>query len=282
MIHKFLTLTRSLFLIDCETTGTDPQRDRIVELGFQEWTADGLKSGWRSLVDPGAPIPPSATKVHHIEDAMMKRCRACSRRAEEHPAADPSSVCLEFKPVPRFAQIAAKLARGLSDCDFGGQGVRFDLQLLASEMQRAGVEWSYLGARIVDSTRLEQLAVPRSLSHLYEKYTGNKLHGAHGALNDVVASGTVIARQLEEHLALPRDLDQLHAKQWPGWIDGDGKFRFVDGIACFSNWGKHAGRPMSAIPRDYYDFILGADFSADVKQLAADAKAGKFPTEGKQ
>lgn len=283
MIHQLLHLTRPMFWIDTETTGVDTQRDRIVEVGFEQWTAEGMVKEWRSLVNPGMPIPADATKVHGITDAMVKDCRACDKPKNDIVHGDQGHDILGehgFAPVPYFKQLASSLAIGFKDCDYAGKNVRFDLRILSAEFARAGVEWSYLGARIVDAERLEQLAVPRSLSHLHEKYTGHKHDGAHGALSDVRASVTVVVHQLQVHPTLPRDLDQLHALQWPGWIDGEGKFRFVDGVPCFGQWGKHANKPMHKVPVDYYDFIIGADFSADVKALARNAKLGKFP-EGK-
>jgi DNA polymerase-3 subunit epsilon len=79
MIHQLLTLTRPLIVFDCETTGVDTNTDRIVELGFQLWTADGLQKEWRSLVNPCVPIPAGATAVHHITDAMVNACKDCGR-----------------------------------------------------------------------------------------------------------------------------------------------------------------------------------------------------------
>ena len=254
MLHKLLNLTRSCFVLDTETTGTDVQSDRIIEIGFQQWTADGMVKEWRTLVDPGIPIPAEATRVHHITDA-------------------------DVKDAYTFRQLAPSLAKGFVDCDWCGQNVRFDLRILSAEFARAGVPWSYTGARIIDSLKLEQLAVPRSLSHLHEKYVGHKHDGAHGALSDVRAASVVISKQLEMHESLPRSLDALHALQWPGMIDPDDKFRFVDGVPCFSNWGKHANKPMTSADEGYWDFILKGTFGPDAKQLARDAKLGKFPKE---
>ena len=36
MLHELLQLNRPLFVVDTETTGTDVNTDRIVEIGFQE------------------------------------------------------------------------------------------------------------------------------------------------------------------------------------------------------------------------------------------------------
>lgn len=279
MIHTLLNLTRPLFVVDCETTGVDAQNDRIIEIGFQEWNADGMVKEWRSLVNPGVPIPAASVAIHHIDPTIMDKCSKCYGEKDSHGSSP--SVCDTFHPIPFFRQLAANLAKGFSNCDFAGKNVRFDLRILSAEMARAGVEWSYVGARIVDAERLEQLAVPRSLSHLYEKYAGHKHDGAHGALSDVRASTTVIVHQLQTHLSLPQNLDALHRLQWPGWIDSEGKFRFVNGIACFSQWGKHANKPMASVDPSYWKFILDKDFSADVKAIARAAKLGQFPVEAK-
>lgn len=273
MLNELLSLTRPLFVVDCETTGTDVARDRIVEIGFQRWEASGMTKEWRSLVNPGVPIPEGAMKVHGITNDTIKGCRACGRLPIDHPQGE----CTEIKAWPRFADLAASLAKGFSDCDFAGKNVRFDLRLIAAEMARVRQTWSYLGARIVDAERLEQLAVPRSLSHLHEKYVGHKHDGAHGALSDVRASATVIVHQLKAHQTLSRDLDNLHQAQWPGWIDPEGKFKFVDGVPCFSQWGKYSGRPMRSADNGYWDFIISKDFAPEVKTLAAEAKLGRFP-----
>jgi DNA polymerase III subunit epsilon len=283
VIHQLLNLKRPLFVIDCETTGTDPQKDRIVELGFQQWGAEGMTKEWRSLVNPGVPIPEEAAMIHGIRDAVVYGCSICGRLGVVQPRLghelriDADQMVHEFAPWPTFAQLAPNLAGGLRDCDFAGQNVRFDLRMLAAEFARAGIEWSYLGARIVDSSQLERLAVPRSLSHLHKKYVGHAHDGAHGALSDVRAAATVIVKQLQEHQTLPRDLDLLHRAQWPDeWLDGDGKFRLVNGVGTCT-FGKWRGRAMRDIEGSYWDWLIGADFPADVKALARDAKLGKFP-----
>lgn len=50
--------------IDTETTGTDPATDRVIEIAFVTGSAS-----WSTLINPGVPIPPSATAVHGISDA---------------------------------------------------------------------------------------------------------------------------------------------------------------------------------------------------------------------
>ena len=164
MIHEVLHLTRRLIILDTETTGVDDSA-RILELGFQVWDATGLVKEWKSLIHPGLPIPPAATAVHGITDERLTRCQLCAQAREQHPV----DGCEIFHGIPRFHQIAESLARGFTDCDFAGKFVRFDLGRVAFEMQRAHVPWSYAGARIIDIDRLEQIAVPRTLSDLYQQ-----------------------------------------------------------------------------------------------------------------
>ena len=61
---------RQLFLIlDTETTGLDPATDRVVELGWTKLQDGEIFGPCNMLVNPGRPIPPQASAVHHIVDA---------------------------------------------------------------------------------------------------------------------------------------------------------------------------------------------------------------------
>ena len=276
MIHTLFSLTRPLFMLDTETTGINPMNDRIIELGFEQWGPEGLVKDWVSLINPTIPIPIASSKIHNIFDLDMRRCQECKLVIDD--VASDRCHCAEPRIVPTFAQIAPSLARGFANCDFAGKNVRFDIRILAVEMSRANQPWNYTDARIIDAERLEQIAIPRSLSNLHEKYTGHKHDGAHGALSDVRASTTVIVHQLQTHTQLPRDLDALHKLQWANLLVADGSFRMVAGEpTCM--FGKHRGKPMRDVPLTYYDWMLRTDvkFPADVKQLAANAKLGIFP-----
>ncbi|MCS6797861.1 MAG: 3'-5' exonuclease [Myxococcota bacterium] len=62
-----------LAMIDFETTGLDPERDRILEVGIA--VAEGgvvvERRGW--LVQPGIPVPEQARAVHGITDEELAR-----------------------------------------------------------------------------------------------------------------------------------------------------------------------------------------------------------------
>jgi DNA polymerase III subunit epsilon len=65
-------------VVDVETTGTNPDRDKIIELGICLFEYDRQKGRiykvlgcWEWFEDPGLPIPSEITKITGITDAMV-------------------------------------------------------------------------------------------------------------------------------------------------------------------------------------------------------------------
>lgn len=61
---------QKLAVVDVETTGLGPEA-KIVEIAIVLMRFGCVVSTWSSLVHPGMPIPPDATAVHGITDAMV-------------------------------------------------------------------------------------------------------------------------------------------------------------------------------------------------------------------
>ena len=66
-------------VVDTETTGLYPSRDRLVEIAVMVLEVDSgtgrlvrRLETYQELNDPGMPIPPAATAIHGITDAMVK------------------------------------------------------------------------------------------------------------------------------------------------------------------------------------------------------------------
>lgn len=65
------------WVVDSETTGVGPE-DRAVEVAGFLWDFDAESKGatlvrhYTSLVNPGIPIPPEASSVHHLTDEDVK------------------------------------------------------------------------------------------------------------------------------------------------------------------------------------------------------------------
>lgn len=65
-------------ILDTETTGTDPVGDKVIELGMvlveiapDTGVAYRVLQVFNQLEDPGMPIPPASTQIHHITDEMV-------------------------------------------------------------------------------------------------------------------------------------------------------------------------------------------------------------------
>jgi DNA polymerase-3 subunit epsilon len=65
-------------ILDTETTGTNPAKDKIIELGIvfvevcpQTGQAYRVTKVFNELEDPGMPIPEESTRIHHITDEMV-------------------------------------------------------------------------------------------------------------------------------------------------------------------------------------------------------------------
>lgn len=67
-----------IHIIDTETTGLDPAADRVIQIAAVELALDVDTKKWipsrgiTSFVNPGRPIPPEATGVHHIIDSDVE------------------------------------------------------------------------------------------------------------------------------------------------------------------------------------------------------------------
>lgn len=85
-------------VIDVETTGIDPETDRIVEVGWADLSDEG-RTG-HSLVNPERDIPATAKAVHHITE----------KDVEAWPTLDAVKPLYEGAPI--YAAHNAKFDRG--------------------------------------------------------------------------------------------------------------------------------------------------------------------------
>ena len=69
---KNLKMDRPVAVFDLETTGIDPDKDRIVQIAIIRVEPDGRRTTFETMVNPEVPIPPEATKVHGIKDSDVQ------------------------------------------------------------------------------------------------------------------------------------------------------------------------------------------------------------------
>ncbi len=56
---------------DTETTGLDPETNRVVEIGAVRFDSRGVIARYNALINPEMPMPEAATAVNNITDEML-------------------------------------------------------------------------------------------------------------------------------------------------------------------------------------------------------------------
>jgi len=240
-----LVLKRPIIFFDLETTGTDPGKDRIVELALIKLLTDGKRDSYVKRLNPGIPIPPENTAIHGITDE-------------------------DVKDAPLFKHIAHDLYEWMKCCDLGGyNSSKFDLPMLAEEFLRAGVNVDFTERHMIDVQQIFFKMESRSLSAAYNFYCNKELTNAHSAEADILATIEVLESQLDKYQELTNEVKALHTfTNGDQYVDFARRIILKDGHPVF-NFGKHKGRKVEDIfniEPQYYDWMMQADFPLHTKQ----------------
>lgn len=242
-----LNITKPVVFFDLETTGTSVTKDRIVEISYLKVFPDEHEISKTIRVNPGKPIPPEATAVHHITDEDVKDC-------------------------PTFSQIAKDIANVFEGSDIAGfNSNRFDIPMLAEEFLRAGVDLDLSKHRFIDVQVIFHKMEQRTLTAAYKFYCGKNLEDAHSAAGDTRATYEVLKAQLDRYDSLRNDIKWLSDyTSYTRNVDFSGHFVYNDNGKEIVNFGKYKGCVLSeVIKRDpgYYDWIMKSDFPLNTKQV---------------
>lgn len=165
-------------VVDLETTGLDPEHDRIVEIAVVRIDAAGRELGvYETLVQPGTEV--RGTAVHGITD--------------DHVA-----------HAPTFAEIAGSVLAWLEGVVVVAHNAAFEEAFLQTQLRRTGLEPPVMPA--LDTLRLSQTHLPLTnhrLAGLCARY-GVDLTDPHTATGDARATAQVLARMLRELPGTPR------------------------------------------------------------------------------
>jgi DNA polymerase III subunit epsilon len=180
-----MNLIRPLVILDVETTGTDVNKDRIVELSVLKLFPNGERESKTVRFNPEMPIPKGASDIHGITDEMVKGLPVFKRRAQ---------AILDFIHL----------------CDLGGfNSNKFDFPMLYQEFNRAGLNWEYSHHNMVDVGNIFKIKEARTLSAAVKFYCGVDHENAHSAEADVEATLEVLLAQVDRYEDLPKDIASL-------------------------------------------------------------------------
>lgn len=260
MLNQFLQLERPLIVFDCETTGLNPEVDRIIQMAVTIHYVDKDPVAWVSFINPEMPIENHA--LHGITNDMVK-------------------------DAPPFAFYAEQLAAQFLQADLCGYNVAFDLNFLKAEMKRANIPFDWRG-HIVDPLIIYKLKRPHTLSNAFLEFGGHEgnptdipFDDAHDASADVTATEHVLRGQLLRYPTLPRTVDKLSEVCFPkneNAIDPDGKFVWAGNDPVF-NFGKWRGKSLKdPSTRSYLRWVADkGEFSSEVKTIASNALSNIYP-----
>lgn len=262
-----LNLQKPLVIFDLETTGLDLVKDRIIQISYIKVFPDGHEERGDELINPEKNIDPIITQLTGISNEQVK-------------------------DKPTFRQLAKKFETVFSGSDIAGFNSNyFDVPLLAEEFLRAGIDFDFSKARLIDACTIFKKMERRNLASAYKFYCGRRMEDdfeAHRADQDTEATYRVLMGELdyytEEHQrALGEDpTDRVLANDVQVLADfskvndnvdfaGRIVWAEVNGVRTeVFNFGKHKGIPVAQVLRidpGYYSWILAGDFTYNTKQV---------------
>lgn len=241
-----LSLKKPIIFFDLETTGTSITTDRIVEISMIKVMPNGEERTRTLRVNPEMHIPEESTAIHHITDA-------------------------DVADKPTFKQIAKDLAKSFEGCDVAGYNSnKFDLPMLSEEFNRAGVDFDFSRARMVDVQTIFHKKEQRTLVAAYRFYCDRNLEEAHSANADTRATYEVLMAQLDRYPDLPNDIEELSKfSSQNNNVDLMGRIILNDKGKEVINFGKYKGQTVESVFRKdqgYFSWIEQGDFPQDTKR----------------
>ena len=209
-------------VLDVETTGLDPESDKVVEYAVTR-VRDSEFRGIiiADYINPGVPIPPEASAVHHITD-------------EDVSDAPSWSVALEA--IERASKGAIMVAH---NAKFDSQFVDIDNPWLCTYR---------LARHLYPDLKMHTNQYLRYLFGLKFGVWERDVKGAaHGAFADSIVTSYLLIKMLGDYLE-------------QGYADDDlALLELVDSPIEVNvmPFGKHKGVPMRDVPRSYMEWALG-------------------------
>src|SRR5256714_6735947 len=174
MVRRIAAALPEYAALDLETTGLDPARDRVIEIGAVAFTPEHVTSTLEQLVDPGRPVPDTVLRLTGIKQE-------------------------ELRGAARPDDALRRLAGFLQGRQPVGHGARLDVEFL----EAAGL-WDP-DHEILDTLDIARILLPGATSHslpLLSTEYGFSQPRPHRALDDADATRQLLLRLREEAVGL--------------------------------------------------------------------------------
>ena len=247
-------LDRPLAVIDFESTGTNPQTDRIIEVCIVRIESNGDKKELSRLVNPQCPVKPEILELTHITQAELDSAAPFSKELANH--------ILEL----------------IAGCAIGGFNVRgFDLLLLEAELDRLGIPLFDKGVPpIIDAGMIFKRKEPRDQAAALLKYCGATNPDAHRAGADALDCYHILVEQTDHYSDIATGgmsaLENWSRYDGPKPVDLAGNFvQDAEGV-YFYNFGKFRGLKCADNP-GLMQWMLGQNFPRSTKAMIPKIRA---------
>ena len=167
----------SIVSLDIETTGLNPDKDAIIEIGAVRFNENRIEGEWSKLINPGRRIPPFITQLTGITDQMVLK-------------------------APPIQGVIHELKNFVGDSPILGQNIRFDLSFLRKYHL-------FTNNDTLDTYELASVLLPNAGRYnlgALAQFLNVMLPASHRALDDARATRGVYLRLLEEAEKLPVSL----------------------------------------------------------------------------
>lgn len=221
-----MSLKKETFIcLDCETTGLEPEKDRIIELAIVKFTFDKTLDQFETLIDPQESISKESIQIHNITDDMVQG-------------------------KPKIAEVLPKALKLIDNHIIVGHAIQMDIQFIMEEAKRSKIPCKIHENPFLDTLRMARLygqSPVNSLEKLRQHFNIAE-EGAHRAMSDVIVNIEVFKYLSEGFKSSKEILDRLKKpislKTMP--------------------LGKHKGRSFSEIPDQYLHWALKKNFDQDL------------------
>lgn len=183
---KIMDLPNRFAFVDVETTGGNPKRDRIIEIGILVTENDSLVESLSTVVNPLIYIPPEIKRLTGITQA-------------------------EIDKAPLFEDIQGKIHDLLTDSLFVAHNARFDYGFIKNEFARVGNKFS---EKMLCTVKLSRKLFPHLKHHNLDSII-NEFHidceNRHRAFDDakVLFDFLNIIKKITDGKILQEHLTQL-------------------------------------------------------------------------
>jgi len=211
--------------LDCESTGLDPKKDRIVEIAIAVFTFDAILESFETLIDPECPIPEISQDIHKISQEMVAG-------------------------KPKIQEVLPRILKMAEGRILMGHGINFDIALVAEEAKRHNIPTRITDQPFLDTLRMARLYGESPINSLQQlrQHFNIEPEGAHRAMSDVIVNIEVF-KQLAKPYSSVEELFAILQKPI--------KLKTMP-------LGKHKGRKFEEIPIEYLLWAQKKDFDQDL------------------